>query len=115
MIIIMSQDIPGWSVANEGTTTVALDITITPELKTEGDARRLIKQIQNLRKSQGFDITDRITVEISNQENLAEIIANYGDNISKQVLATEIRLTDLQEGTPLEFEDFKGFIHVQKA
>ena len=112
---IMSQDIPGWSVANEGTTTVALDITITPELKTEGDARRLIKQIQNLRKSQGFDITDRITVEISNQENLAEIIANYGDNISKQVLATEIRLTDLQEGTPLEFEDFKGFIHVQKA
>ena len=112
---IMSQDIPGWSVANEGTTTVALDITITPELKTEGDARRLIKQIQNLRKSQGFDITDRITVEISNQEKLAEIIANYGDNISKQVLATEIRLTDLQEGTPLEFEDFKGFIHVQKA
>ena len=112
---IMSQDIPGWSVANEGTTTVALDITITPELKTEGDARRLIKQIQNLRKSQGFDITDRIVVTLSNQPRIAEIIAGYGDNISRQVLATEIRLTDLSEGTDVEFEDFKALLHVQKA
>ena len=62
---IMSQDIPGWSVANEGTTTVALDITITPALKNEGNARKVIKQIQGLRKSQGFEITDRIQVVIT--------------------------------------------------
>ncbi len=113
---IMSQDIPGWSVANDGTTTVALDITITPELKVEGDARRLIKQIQNLRKSQGFDITDRIVVTLSNLPQIAEIIASYGENISRQVLATDIRLTDaLEEGTDVEFEDFKALLHVQKA
>ena len=113
---IMSQDIPGWSVANDGTTTVALDITITPELKVEGDARRLIKQIQNLRKSQGFAITDRIVVTLSNQPQIAEIIASYGENISRQVLATDIRLTDaLEEGTDVEFEDFKALLHVQKA
>ncbi len=112
---IMSQDIPGWSVANEGTVTVALDITVTPELKTEGDARRLIKQIQNLRKSQGFDITDRICVTLSDQPAIRNIIDGFGDNISRQVLATEIRLTPLTEGTEIEFDDFKGLIHVQKA
>ena len=112
---IMSQDIPGWSVANEGTTTVALDIVVTPELKVEGNARRIIKQIQNLRKSQGFDITDRITVKISNHPAVQEVISAHGDNIGRQVLATQISLCELESGTEIEFDDFKALINVKKA
>ncbi len=111
---IMSQDIPGWSVANEGTVTVALDITITPELKTEGHARKLIKQIQNLRKSQGFDITDRILVEITDTPETQAALAGFKENIANQVLANAIELGQ-PEGEPINFEDFKAVIHVQKA
>ena len=110
---IMSQDIPGWSVQNEGTVTVALDITITPELKNEGNARKLIKQIQGLRKSQGFDITDRIKVEITATPETEAVLAVFKDNIAAQVLANAITLGQ-PAGEPINFDDFKAVINVTK-
>ena len=111
---IMSQDIPGWSVANEGTVTVALDITITPELKVEGNARKLIKQIQNLRKSQGFEITDRIKVQVSSTPEVCAVLDNFKQNIASQVLANSIDLTD-NDGELFDFDEFKANIKVIKA
>ncbi|MCH5176190.1 MAG: isoleucine--tRNA ligase [Prevotellaceae bacterium] len=110
---IMSQDIPGWSVANEGTTTVALDITITPALKTEGNARKIIKQIQGLRKSQGFEITDRIKVVITDTPETSAVMQAFKENIASQVLANAIDLGN-PEGEPIDFDDFKAVICVTK-
>jgi isoleucyl-tRNA synthetase len=110
---IMSQDIPGWSVANEGTVTVALDITITPELKNEGNARKVIKQIQGLRKSQGFEITDRIKVIITDTPETQAVLALFKDNIASQVLANSIELGN-PEGESIDFDDFKAVIIVNK-
>ena len=109
----MSQDIPGWSVANEGTTTVALDITITPALKNEGNARKVIKQIQGLRKSQGFEITDRIKVVISETPETKAVLDSFKENIAAQVLANSIEL-GTPAGEPIDFDDFKAVITVEK-
>ena len=111
---IMSQDIPGWSVANEGTMTVALDIIVTPELKVEGNARKIIKQIQNIRKSSGFEITDRITVQISDTPEVRDVLAGFKQNISSQVLANSIDIAD-NDGELIQFEEFKANIKVVKA
>ena len=110
---IMSQDIPGWSVANEGTTTVALDITITPALKNEGNARKIIKQIQGLRKSQGFDITDRIRVFITETPETKAVFDIFKENIASQVLANSIELGN-PNGEQVDFDDFKAVINVTK-
>ena len=110
---IMSQDIPGWSVANEGTTTVALDITITPALKNEGNARKVIKQIQGLRKSQGFEITDRIQVVITETPETKAVLGGFKENIAAQVLANSITLGN-PEGEAIDFDDFKAVISVVK-
>lgn len=110
---IVSQDIPGWSVANEGTTTVALDITITPALKNEGNARKVIKQIQGLRKSQGFDITDRIRVVITETPETQAVFETFKENIASQVLANSIELGN-PEGEQVDFDDFKAVINVTK-
>lgn len=110
---IMSQDIPGWSVANDGITTVALDITITPALKNEGNARKLIKQIQNLRKTQGFDITDRIRVVITDTPETQAVMADFKESIASQVLANSINLGQ-PEGDAIDFDDFKAVISVIK-
>ena len=110
---IMSQDIPGWSVANEGTVTVALDITITPELKVEGNARKIIKQIQGLRKSQGFDITDRVNVVITDTPETEAVLDKFKGNIASQVLAVSIEL-GAPEGETIDFDGFKAAIQVTK-
>ena len=110
---IMSQDIPGWSVANEGTTTVALDITITPALKNEGNARKVIKQIQGLRKSQGFEITDRIRVVITDTPETKAVLDAFKENIASQVLANSIELGN-PAGEAIDFDGFKAVITVQK-
>ena len=110
---IMSQDIPGWSVANEGITTVALDITITPALKNEGNARKVIKQIQGLRKSQGFEITDRIKVIITETPETKAVLDSFKDNIAAQVLANSIELSN-PAGEVIDFDEFKAVITVQK-
>jgi isoleucyl-tRNA synthetase len=88
---IYSEDIPGWSVANAGTLTVALDLTITDELRLEGMAREIIRSIQQLRKESGFEITDRIIVTLpDNEDTRACLNANY-DYVASQVLAVEVR------------------------
>ena len=91
-IEIFSQDIPGWSVANEGTLTVALDLTITEDLRLEGVARELIRSIQTLRKDSGFEITDRIHVTLPDSEDNRACLCKFSDYISSQVLADGISL-----------------------
>ena len=91
-IEIFSQDIPGWSVANEGTLTVALDLTITEDLRLEGVARELIRSIQTLRKDSGFDITDRINVTIPESDDNRTCLSKFNDYIASQVLADSIQL-----------------------
>lgn len=112
---IFSEDIPGWTVANEGSLTVALDITVTEELRSEGLARELIKRIQNLRKESGFDITDRIEVVVSSNPETDKAIAGYAGYICAQVLANDIRVdAALADGVETDFEDFTLRISVTK-
>ena len=112
---IISEDIPGWLVANEGKLTVALDITVTDELKKEGIARELINRIQNLRKSKGFEITDKILVTIQKDTRINEAVEEFKNYISNQVLAKEIVLTQLAEGEAVELEDdFQLLIHIEQ-
>lgn len=91
---IISEDIPGWLVANEGKYTVALDITITEELRNEGIAREFINRIQNLRKENEFDVTDKIRIRIQNDQYFAKAVEKYRDYISSQTLAVYIDLVD---------------------
>jgi isoleucyl-tRNA synthetase len=91
---IIPEDIPGWLVANEGNLTVALDISVTPELKNEGMARELINRIQNIRKSLDFDITDRVIVELTSAPGVDDAVKAFGDYISTQVLADNINMVN---------------------
>ena len=95
---ITSEDMPGWLVASEGKLTVALDITVTDELKAEGVARELINRIQNIRKESGFEVTDRIRVEIERKPCVAEGIARFADYIAAQTLAVEVRTAEAPAG-----------------
>ena len=115
---IFSEDIPGWLVANEGRLTVALDITVTDELRREGYARELINRIQNIRKSSGFEITDKIYVTLAHNEETDAAVAQYSDYMARQVLAECFTVGDLQEGenvTELDFDTFKVLVKVVKA
>ena len=112
---IISEDIPGWTVAVEGSLTVALDINITPELKSEGLAREIVKRIQAIRKDSGFEITDRINVEITDNAALKEAVDTYKDYISGQVLANNITFGNITEGTEVDFDEFKAFINISKS
>ena len=89
---IISEDIPGWLVANEGNITVALDITVTEELRREGMARELVNRIQNVRKNKNFDITDKVIVKISPDERINDAVESFGDYIARQVLAVSITI-----------------------
>ncbi|MBN1115696.1 MAG: isoleucine--tRNA ligase [Bacteroidales bacterium] len=91
---IVSQDIPGWLVSTENKLTVALDITLTEELKQEGIARELINRIQNIRKESGFEVTDKINVQVENSETVGIAVDNFRDYISSQVLAKNIELVE---------------------
>ena len=84
---VISEDIPGWTVTNSGNLTVALDITVTEELKREGIAREVVNRIQNIRKSKNFDITDKINVKISKCDGTDAAVLEYKEYIAKQVLA----------------------------
>ena len=88
---IYSEDIPGWSVTNAGTLTVALDLTITEELRLEGMAREIIRSIQQLRKDSGFEITDRIIVTLPDNDDVRACLSTNYDYVTSQVLATEVR------------------------
>ena len=111
---IISEDMPGWLVSNEGNLTVALEVDLTDELKREGMARELINRIQNLRKETGFEITDRIIVTVQPNEEAVAAIDSFGEFIKNQVLANNILVAE-NDGTEVEFDDFKLKILVQKA
>jgi isoleucyl-tRNA synthetase len=111
---VISEDIEGWLVANNGNLTVALDITITDDLQKEGLARELINRIQNLRKTSGFESTDRISVQIKSSE-MQSVIANFGEYIASQVLADKVEMVaELSDATELDFEDFIVYVAVKK-
>lgn len=112
---IVSEDIPGWVVANEGNLTVALDVTLTDELRNEGMAREIVKRIQAHRKESGFEITDHILVKIQNHPEIAAALSAYGDYVSGQVLADSIELVDGVEGTEFDFDSFKVNVNIQKT
>ena len=95
---ITSEDMPGWLVTSEGKLTVALDITVTDDLRCEGVARELINRIQNIRKDSGFEVTDRIRVEIEAKEAVVGAVAAYADYIGQQTLARDVRTAALPEG-----------------
>lgn len=113
---IISEDIPGWLVANEGRLTVALDITVTDELKKEGLARELVNRIQNLRKSSGFDITDKVNITIASSPEMDGAVTAYKDYITSQVLANSLTITTepIADATVLDFEDFTLPVKVEK-
>ena len=111
---IISEDIPGWLVGNEGNLTVALDITLTDDLRNEGMARELVNRIQNIRKKSGLEITDRIRVQIEPNEAATKAVEAFGDYIARQVLADEIKL-ESNEGQSVEFDEFKLNINITKS
>ena len=111
---IISEDIPGWLVANEGNLTVALEVELTDELRNEGMARELINRIQNIRKESGLEITDRINVVVAPNAEVEKSLAACADYVKAQVLADDIRVAD-NDGTEVEFDDFKLFIKVTKS
>ena len=115
---VISEDIPGWLVANEGNLTVALDITVTDELRREGVARELVNRIQNIRKTSGFDITDKIDVYIASNEETDQAVKEYRDYMSRQVLANTFEIVDTLSGegvSELDFDTFKVNIKIVKS
>lgn len=113
---IITEDMPGWLVANEGRLTVALDITVTDDLLREGIARELVNRIQNLRKSGGLEITDKINIVIERLDEINAAVEAYGQYIASQTLATSIQLVDVID-TPVEldFEDYIVKIKIEKV
>ena len=112
---IFSEDIPGWTVANDGVLTVALDITVTDELRNEGIAREIIKRIQNLRKESGFEITDRIHITLEHNAQTDRAVESFGSYITAQVLADGITLADtVADAAVLDFEDFQLKARIEK-
>ena len=115
---VISEDIPGWLVANEGNLTVALDITVTDELHREGIARELVNRIQNIRKTSGFDITDKIDVAIASNAETNQAVKEYRDYMSRQVLANTFEIVDNLSGesvSELDFDTFKVNIRIVKS
>ena len=111
---IISEDIPGWTIAQEGKITVALDIDITPELRNEGMARLIIKRIQNLRKETGLEITDRISVVIENRQELVQAVDAFKEHIAAQVLANALTTGEVTDGVDTDFGEFTSKISINK-
>ncbi len=113
---IITEDMPGWLVANEGKLTVALDITVTDALLREGIARELVNRIQNIRKTNGYEIVDKITVEIEGRDEINEAVKEYSGYIASQTLANSVVLVkELTDATELEFDEYTVKISVKKA
>jgi len=113
---IITEDMPGWLTANEGKLTVALDITVTEELLKEGIARELVNRIQNIRKQNGFEITDRIAVEIEKRDEINDAVTAFSGYIASQTLAADISLVDkLENGVELDFDEFMVKVNVEKT
>lgn len=113
---IVTEDMPGWLVANDGKLTVALDITVTENLLREGIARELVNRIQNIRKSNGFEIVDKITVKIESREEISDAVKEFSGYIASQTLANSVILVEeLNNATELDFEEYIVKVSVTKA
>jgi isoleucyl-tRNA synthetase len=113
---IVSEDIPGWLVANEGVLTIALDVTLTDSLKNEGVARELVNRIQNLRKNKGFEITDKIRIQIRHS-TIDNALSEYESYVANQVLAESIQLTDnvLTDEDIIDLDGFDVYLKIEKV
>ncbi len=112
---IVSEDVPGWMVTNKGAVTVALDVTVTPELQDEGNARELVNRIQKIRKESGFDLTDRIAVQVSDEEKLRSSITQFKSYICAEILADNLDLVpQLNDGIEVEINDILIKVQVSK-
>ncbi|NCW13135.1 MAG: isoleucine--tRNA ligase, partial [Chitinophagia bacterium] len=110
---IIAEDIPGWSVAVKGALTVALDITISPDLLQEGHARELVNRVQNIRKDSNFELTDKILLRIVDNTELKEAINQFSDYICREILALKIDwVSSIEEGVDVEINDYKLRISV---
>lgn len=105
---IISEDIPGWLVANDGNLTVALDITVSEELLREGIAREIVNRVQNARKSRGYDITDKISLTFAPNSQTDEALKQYTDYISRQVLASSLQIAEIPDSEEVEVFDLDG-------
>ena len=117
---VIPEDVPGWLVANEGSVTVALDVTVTPELRREGMARELVNRVQNIRKSSDFEITDRISVRLSPDEAVKEALDVFGEYVAAQTLADSIELCDSLRAddeavTELDIDGLKVLCEVKRV
>jgi isoleucyl-tRNA synthetase len=112
---IQSEDVPGWMVASKNALTVALDITISPELEQEGNARELVNRIQKIRKDSGYELTDRVLVKLSNYEKLVDSITQFNDYICAEILADSLDLVpDLTGGVEIEVNEIPLRVLVDK-
>jgi isoleucyl-tRNA synthetase len=112
---LTSEDIPGWTVASKGTLTVALDVTVTPELEAEGNAREFVNRIQKIRKDSGFELTDRIELQVAVANGMKESLARFKDYICAEILADRLDIvTDIKEGTAIEVNDVSLKVIVSK-
>ncbi len=103
---IAAEDIPGWSVASKGALTVALDIVLSEDLKQEGDARELVNRIQNIRKENGFELTDRIFVKLLESDGFKQSIIKFNDYICREILADNIEwVSTLPDGVEIEINE----------
>jgi isoleucyl-tRNA synthetase len=116
-VLISSQDIPGWSVASDGGVTVALDVTLTEELKQEGIARDLVNRIQNLRKDMGLEVQDKIKIQFADDNDLVNAaVAGFGTYIEAETQAVSLSFeSNLENASLLEMDDFNISIKVEKA
>jgi isoleucyl-tRNA synthetase len=112
---ISSEDIPGWMVANKDTLTVALDITVSPDLENEGNAREFVNRIQKIRKDSGYELTDRILVKVLDSQALKETIAQYNTYICAEIMADQLEsVSELPHGTEIEVNDIPLKVFVTK-
>lgn len=112
---VLSEDIPGWSVASDGNYTIALDVTLTEELKQEGIAREFVNRIQNLRKDKGFELTDRIDIAISDNENWNHAVTEFMTYICKETLGVNLSLRALEtEADEVEINGIRGHISLTR-
>jgi len=114
-VIITSEDIPGWMIATKETLTVALDITITPELESEGIARELVNRIQKIRKDNGYELTDRILVKVKQHNTLNSAITHFNDYICAEILADKLDIVqEIVDGTDIEVNEIPLKVFVTK-
>ena len=109
-LIVSTEDLPGWKVASDGALTVALDVTMTPELQAEGTARDLVNRIQNIRKEKDFNVTDRVTVTLEKHDAILAAVEKFHDYIKAEVLATDLVLADQLAGEKVELDDVVSLV-----